>query len=95
MIPGLKVVSRLLLAAGIVLIAAGCATVREPTYVYSDTMVVPVDRTYVTTTTKTYTTRVFRTKYCVGQNYYYTNFCPTSWRGTGYRACYPQRYYCW
>ncbi len=95
MISWLKTTLSLSLATAAMLMAAGCTTVRQTDYVYSDVTVAPASRTYVTTTTKTYTTRTIDKKYCVGQSYYYSDYCPPGWRGTGYRSCYPKRYYCW
>lgn len=72
---------------------AACGTSTRTTS-YSATVVTPVTPYYVTSST-TYRTKVYKRRACVGKSYYYQRYCPSSWKATGYRSCYPKRYNCW
>ena len=92
----MKIISKFAVGLGLaslMVLLSACGTTARTTS-YSATVVTPVTP-YYTTTTTTYRTRVYRKKSCVGQTYYYQNYCPESWRNTGYRSCSPKRYYCW
>ena len=92
----MKLISKIGMFSGITAIffaLAACGTTTR-TSSYTATVVSPVTPYYVTTAT-TYRTSVVKRRTCVGQSYYYQTFCPSNWRVTGYRSCYPKRYSCW